>query len=550
MSEAGRVLGTDASHPLEFWAGIRDDSYLQLDDVVAVTTPISGHPSCSEVNVYGVVDMVRSRYEGARFDSDVFRVSEGVLPVGIASAAHVSVTRIEPEIFVPPLPGQPVHRAHGEQREIALYFDRMERRFAAGLSREDQVIWGNLDFLDGSRGAHVNISGISGVATKTSYALFLLYSLFNGGRLGPNDRAVVFNVKGDDLMFADKPNGRLPEEAKSKYAELGLPCEPFQDVGLWSPAVKGFEIVHGLGSRQEGVTTYVWSLRQFCQERLLRFLFAEADTETSQLAFAVSVVERYLAEETEKQPASQSWAELQGQRITDFDELVDHITENRENIFARGHLAQATQDAFLRRLEASANAVRHLIRKLDSAEDERSHRLDWKAQLNVIDIRSLPDRAKRFVVGVVLRRLLEEKDREGTRHPLMFVVLDELNKYAPREGWSPIKEVVLDIAERGRSLGVILVGAQQTASEVERRVVANCSFRVAGRLDTAEAERGEYGFLTSAARARAAILKPGSMFLHQPEIPVPLLVQFPFPAWATRPDEVAESEEIPKGFRR
>ena len=55
----------------------------------------------------------------------------------------------------------------------------------------------------------------------------------------------------------------------------------------------------------------------------------------------------------------------------------------------------------------------------------------------------------------------------------MFLVLDELNKYAPREGWSPIKEVLLDIAERGRSLGLILIGAQQTASEVERRVVAN-----------------------------------------------------------------------------
>ena len=95
----------------------------------------------------------------------------------------------------------------------------------------------------------------------------------------------------------------------------------------------------------------------------------------------------------------------------------------------------------------------------------------------------------------------------------MFLVLDELNKYAPREGWSPIKEVLLDIAERGRSLGLILIGAQQTASEVERRVVANSAIRVVGRLDTAEAERAEYGFLSPVARQRAAILKPGSMML-------------------------------------
>ena len=122
----------------------------------------------------------------------------------------------------------------------------------------------------------------------------------------------------------------------------------------------------------------------------------------------------------------------------------------------------------------------------------------------------------------------------------MFLVLDELNKYAPREGWSPLKEVLLDIAERGRSLGLILIGAQQTASEVERRVVSNSAIRVVGRLDTAEAERSEYGFLSPTARQRAAILKPGSMMLSQPQIPVPLQIRFPFPAWATRSSEVAE----------
>ena len=229
---------------------------------------------------------------------------------------------------------------------------------------------------------------------------------------------------------------------------------------------------------------------------------------------------------------------------------MEHISDQREAVFSRGSLATGTQDAFLRRLAASVDTAGHLIRKLDAKEDEERHRIEWGAsQLNVIDIHNLHDRAKRFVVGVVLKQLLEEKDAHGARQPLVFVVLDELNKYAPRDGWSPIKEVVLDIAERGRSLGVILVGAQQTASEVERRVVANASFRIVGRLDAAEAERSEYGFLTQAARARASLLKPGSMFMHQPEIPVPLLMQFPFPAWATRPDEVAEPTTVPKGFK-
>ena len=92
-------------------------------------------------------------------------------------------------------------------------------------------------------------------------------------------------------------------------------------------------------------------------------------------------------------------------------------------------------------------------------------------------------------------RRSSDKERAGTARPLQFVVLDELNKYAPRDGSSPIKEILLDVAERGRSLGIILIGAQQTASEVERRIVANSAIRVVGRLDAAEAGRGEYGFL-------------------------------------------------------
>jgi DNA helicase HerA-like ATPase len=130
-------------------------------------------------------------------------------------------------------------------------------------------------------------------------------------------------------------------------------------------------------------------------------------------------------------------------------------------------------------------------------------------------------------------------------------VLDELNKYAPRDGWSPIRDVLLDIAERGRSLGVSLFGAQQTASEVERRVVANAALKVVGRLDPAEAERAEYGFLVNkTTRIRATMLQPGSMIVAQPDISTPLLLRFPFPAWATRPSEAAPGHSTRDPFAR
>jgi DNA helicase HerA-like ATPase len=190
----------------------------------------------------------------------------------------------------------------------------------------------------------------------------------------------------------------------------------------------------------------------------------------------------------------------------------------------------------------------HLVR-VD--RETTRHRIAWQAnQITVVDIHTLHDTAQMFVVGVLLKRMMQDKETQGTSRPLVFVVLDELNKYAPRSGWSPIQDVVLDIAERGRSLGVCLFGAQQTASEIERRVISNAAMKVVGRLDAAEAERGEYGFLTRVARQRATMLSPGSMIVTQPEIPTPVLLKFPFPAWATRQSEVREEDDGEDPFAR
>ena len=99
----------------------------------------------------------------------------------------------------------------------------MERKLPAGLGRDGLPIYLNLDFLDGTRGAHISISGISGVATKTSYALFLLHSIFRSGVLGTkavNTKALVFSVKGEDLLFLDHPNVKLDDDLRAKYARL------------------------------------------------------------------------------------------------------------------------------------------------------------------------------------------------------------------------------------------------------------------------------------------------------------------------------------------
>jgi DNA helicase HerA-like ATPase len=533
----GRVIGTEDSTPLEFWVGVDPERFLQLDDVVALERRL---PGGDVVHIYGVVAQVRARHEGARFDSDVFLIEQGLLPAEVSEAAQVTATRFEPEVFVPPLPGQSVNVAVGEERERALFFDRMQKRLPVGLSRSGEPLFVNLEFIDGQRGAHVNISGISGVATKTTYATFLLHSLFSSGALGDraiNTKALIFNVKGEDLLFLDHPNLGLDDEQRERYRLLGLPAEPFRSLRVYAPPRPGPAATPDVSARSRGVTSFFWTLEEFCRDDLLRFLFADAEDDRAQYTM---VVYNVMAQLQKAKGIGDGGVRIEGQEVRTFRDLVQVINDKVSNdndgpAWAGPAIGKGTVNAFVRRLAGAVRHVERLVRG-DQPEPEKN-RITLDHQVTVVDLHNLHDRAKRFVVGVSVRRAFEDKEGAGQSGELLFLVLDELNKYAPHEGQSPIKEILLDVAERGRSLGVILIGAQQTASEVERRIIANCAVRVVGRLDPAEGAREQYGFLPPVQRQRATILKPGTMLLAQPELPVPLVLEFPFPAWATRASE-------------
>ena len=541
MSSPALVLGSLDSTPLDFWIGVAEGHAVQLDDLIVVETIL---PDATRVRFFGIVDIVRKRFEGGQFDSDAFRVAAGVLPADVSYAAHVQVTRIDPEVYVPPQPGTPARVVVGDEFREALFVDRMEHPVAIGLARSGEPVYANLEFLDGTRGAHASISGVSGVATKTSYATFLLYSLFHSDVLGAdatNAKALIFNVKGEDLLWLDKPNARLTDEARAMYGKLGLPIGPFASVGLYAPANRSSHVlVPDTGSRQDGVQPYVWTLRQFARERLLGFVFADGDDAKAQFPIVVQRVERALERAAREGDQSTAFLSVEGETVTTFEELVELLDGPvLDRLMGNTPVTGGTLDAFRRRLHRAAQHMGHLVR---GDSDSRGREVALEShQVTVVDIHSLHSIAQMFVVGVLLKRMMEQKEAQGSARPLVFVVLDELNKYAPREGWSPIRDVLLDIAERGRSLGVSLFGAQQTASEVERRIVSNASLRVVGRLDAAEAQRAEYGFLSTVGRQRASMLQPGTMIVVQPEVPMPVLVRFPFPSWATRSSEVAPS---------
>jgi DNA helicase HerA-like ATPase len=156
----------------------------------------------------------------------------------------------------------------------------------------------------------------------------------------------------------------------------------------------------------------------------------------------------------------------------------------------------------------------------------------------VIHIGNLQEPAQRFLVGSILSRIFEEQERGSERKVIVF--LDELSKYAPREGTSPIKSILEDIAERGRSLGIILIGAQQSARTVSKKIIMNSSVKVVGRMSPEEVHSPEYDFLSDEMKKRLTVFQPGRLILYQPSVFAPIPIKFPLPFWATRFSEVAE----------
>lgn len=575
--EVGVVLGHQAASSQGFQVGIDPETSVQVDDLVAVTTP---DPS-GEVTTYGMVTECYAQIEGTSLPSDTLHFAQGSLPGELVRTADVQVMRVDPERWIAPHPGLSVRLARGDERARALYEDTMTRTLRLGTGRDGLPIQLDLDFLDGTKGGHVSISGISGVATKTSTALALVRLLLEHEEMRRRVRVLIFNVKGEDLLHIDRDNQRYAErgdraQLDARWASLGLPTPGgFPHVGFWAPPRKDSPALPDCESRKQDVKVFGWTPWRFVVEGLLRFCFTDAADMRSQLSFVeervrgemlrravpvegrpgtVGLMPQAVGGNPEKRRPELPSA-LGSPVFEDLDGIVEWLVEllSDDELLRSGaarpwvgNAAPGTVSAFVRRLESAASRLRGLIRA-DATAIPRGDAAQTEPPVAVVHLTRLPEFAQRFVVGTLLAQTFAAKE-SGSRDPIEFVVLDELNKYAPRDGDSPIKETLVDIAQRGRSLGVILIGAQQQASLVAPEVTQNAAIRISGRLDPAEAERSEYGWLSPAARARARLLMQGRVMVSQPSVPAPLTVEVPFPPWATTAREVANRAQAEAAF--
>ena len=363
------MLGTADATPLQFWIAVAPGRYLQLDDVVVTHREL---PDREPVTIAGVVTQVRARHEGAQFDSDVFAIADGTLPAQVQEAAEITTTRVDPEVYVPPAPGRRGAPGRAATRgPRALHFDRMERRVPIGTGRDGVPLYLNADFLDGSRGAHVSISGISGVATKTSFATFLLYSVFRSGVLGGPDAA---NTKALDLQrqgrgpALPRPPERPARRRHRRRVRHARPARRRRSPTSASTPRRAPATPSGtpdVSSRLTGVDSFYWTLAEFCADRLLPYVFADADDERQQYTMVVHSVTAHLAR---RRPAGRrrrhaSTAPAQLLRATWSTSSSTELTdEDARAAWAGSAVGLGTVNAFSRRLIGSKKDLARLIR--------------------------------------------------------------------------------------------------------------------------------------------------------------------------------------------
>ena len=116
----------------------------------------------------------------------------------------------------------------------------------------------------------------------------------------------------------------ITDEMRAEYQRLGLPAGPFQSVAFFAPTRKGSDTpMPDTGSRQEGVQPYVWTVREFCRERLLRFVFVDGEDARAQIHLVISRAEQALERAARDGDQSDASVVVDGTPVASFSDLVD-----------------------------------------------------------------------------------------------------------------------------------------------------------------------------------------------------------------------------------
>ncbi len=461
-------------------------------------------------------------------------------------------------IYTPVLDGQQVETCDEDDVLTALGLKNPKNPVVCGYLKMYQEpnqieipISVNSHFLIGPEGAHLNISGISGLAAKTSYAMFLLKNIqqkfLNKDFEEREDKNqsvafIFFNVKGRDLLALNEPNEKLPDGDKRIYKNMGWDTAPFKNVKFYYPfsSNKNVENVQSY-VETEHVRKQIDLNEAFKYKYIyeqdrdnLDLLLANEDDSTGTLDSIVNLVLNNQGNFGQIQTWTKFLDEIQNRmEAKSTDNGKDAILPTSWRKFKRVITKAIGNDVFSGRAIVEAN---NEVRLNEAVKQIK------KNEVMVIDVARLDEDTQSFVFGDVARAVYDlklggDEEKLGRKREdipgKIIIFVDELNKYAstdvPKK--SPILRQLLDIAERGRSLGIILFSAEQFKSAIHDRVKGNCATHAYGRTNAIEISKADYRFIPKVYQNMMTRLEQGEYIIQNPVFRSLINIKFPRPTY-------------------
>ncbi|PYP81132.1 MAG: ATP-binding protein [Gemmatimonadetes bacterium] len=551
----GRVVATErrpnTPHEFHFWTAL--DSPVGIGTIVRV----DGRDAVNGTvpRVYGIVtegfswtDLASPLHDVMGFDGSPSAESLSQTDRAEIRLYTAAVLRHVPEEPLQPVPMGTVFLADELDVNIALRMDGYLKPGARtgipiGVYRAggtDAPIYLDADFLIGPEAAHLNISGVSGLATKTSAVEWLLQSIFTHFPAQKGSvAAVCFNVKGPDLCYLDQP-GEIDDADRALYEKCAVAPVPFEDVQYFAPYKSDGVSLNTLRSNEallDNVTALTWGLREVLQYAEVLLNKDDVDAKADALIDFIKenvLDKRFVDQMLERPHTVTSFADLDAW----FKDVLRALEKKDDQSWRTHHVA--TIRKVRNRLSNISLRCKGLVAD-DGATSDLPFGSFQDRTVYVIDVAGLEEDAQDLIFARVVTKLREhlEKRDLGVQHVVVFV--DELNKYAPGDGPETyVRKMLLDIAERGRYLGLVLFAAQQFRSQVHRRVVGNSGTALYGRMDGDELATPGYAVLSPAIKTKLATLEKGQLMVRHPHFTQPIFVRFPRPSVMRGRDGVSQ----------
>lgn len=448
------------------------------------------------------------------------------------------------DIFTPVLDGYVVSLANEADIKKALGLSDVKNPLPCGyiqMYEENPItipVHFNSHFLIGPEGAHLNISGVSGLASKTSYAMFLLKAIQdeytkNAKKHTDSVAFVIINVKGRDLLAIDEPNEELTDNDRAIYKMLGLIDSPFKNVSYFYPyASDPNTVTYGRNFQEQKSEKKAFQYKYTFEDDKdkLEMLFANIDDPNG----TMESISAYITSGSGDFANVSTWQDFK-------NTLKDH--KQSGNTGKDKEITVLSWRKFNRHFNRIFDKSTIFKDTIDKKKDET--RLQdaiqniKKNDVFVIDIAKLDEETQGFVFGDAVSAIYDLKLGQATDRPeneipsKIVIFIDELNKYASKDipRSSPILRRVLEITERGRSLGIILFGAEQFKSDIHDRVKGNCSTHAYGRTNAIEVSKSDYQYVPAVYKSMMTRLKQGNYILQNPIFNSLLNIKFPKPIY-------------------